>query len=253
MGMISDAEVRDTLTKLARQLFPLESWVKDGQKYVPPNAPDLPWRGSGPTLSIESLRAVERLDLLIESDSNEALRVRWNKIATAPLWFEPSLHHPADWRAQHKLDEAAAFAPVDSENFVIATVDPKTKLKLPRARSEFYAACWPLLMKAQTQRVFPDDASWLQFAKNLLADELAAWPPTEVVKSSDFIKRFAKDVAICLLDLESPFLPVDEQGELWQRAVLIEAGEHRHRHNVYNPEQVQEAVAQFDAKVTALL
>ena len=105
----------------------------------------------------------------------------------------------------------------------------------------------------QAECLFPDDASWLDFAKNLYADALSAWPPTGAVKSSDFIKRFAKDVAVCLLDLENPFFPTDDAGSLWQRAVLIEAGEHRFRHNAYKPEHVKLAVDQFEAKLTLLL
>ncbi len=251
MGTISDAAVREALLKLAQQIFPLATWTKD---YIPPNAADLPWRTAGQVLSVQSLRTVERFELLIDSDrGDEALRIRWNKIAAAPLWMEPNLPHPADWRAQRKLDDVAIFAPVDSDNFVIATDDPKTKVKKPRARLEFYAACWPLLMAAHAECLFPDDASWLDFAKSLYNDALSAWPLTGTVKSSDFVKRFAKDIAICLLDLENPFFPGGAEGELWQRAVLIEAGEHRHRHNAYEPKQVQAAVDQFDAKLTALL
>lgn len=252
--MISDAEVSDILAKLAGQLFPLERWLKDGQKYIPPNANALPWRRANAALSISSLRTIERLQRLIDgSGGDEHLRARWNKIMAAPLWMEPSLTRPADWRTQRKLDDLAVFAPVDSDNFVIATDDPKTKVKRPRARAEFYAVCWPLLKAAQAECLFPDDASWFDFAKNLYADALSAWPPTGAVKSSDFIRRFAKDVAICLLDMENPFFAADDEGDLWQRAVLIEAGEHRHRHNAYTTEQVKTAVNQFDAKLTSLL
>lgn len=254
MGTISDAAADDILSKLAQQLFPSERWLKDGQKYVPPNAAELPWRNGGPALSVTSLHVIERFEQLIDgSGLDDLLRVRWNKIMAAPLWLEPDLPHPADWRTQRKLDEAAVFAPVDSDNFVIAADDPKNKVKRPRARAEFYAACWPLLKAARAECLFPDDTSWLDFAKNLYADALSAWPPTGAVKSSDFIKRFAKDVAICLLDLENPFFTTDDVGTLWQRAVLIEAGEHRFRHNAYKPEQVKSAVDQFDAKLTPLL
>ena len=156
MGTISDAAVGDILSKLAQQLFPLERWLKDAQKYVPPNAAELPWRNGGPALSVTSLHVIERFEQLIDgSGPDEHLRVRWNKVMAAPLWLEPDLPHPADWRTQRKLDEAAVFAPVDSDNFVIATDDPKTKVKRPRARAEFYAACWPLLRRHRPSAFSP--------------------------------------------------------------------------------------------------
>ena len=251
MSAIADASIRSALLNIAQQIFPLTTWTKD---YVPPDAADLPWRTAGHTLSLDTMRTIDRFEVLIDSNTDEeALRVRLNKIAAAPLWLEPSLPHPYDWRSRRGLDDMAVFAPVDSDNFVIGTEDPKSKTKKPRARAEFYAACWPFLTAALAESLFPDATSWLDFAKSLYGDGLSAWPSNAPVKSSDFIKRYTKDIAICLLDLENPFFSLNDTGELWQRAVLIEAGEHRHRHNAYTPAQVQITVDQIDAKLTSLL
>ncbi len=251
MGTISDPSIRETLLNIAQQIFPIGISTRAN---LPPDAANWPWRASGQALSLTALHTIERFELLIDGQPcDEMLRVRSNKIATAPLWLDLVLPRPADWRTQRGLDEAAVFAPVDSDNFVIATEDPKSKIKKPRARAEFYTACWPLLKAAQATCLFPDATSWLDFAKNLYGDALSAWPPTAATKSSDFIKRFAKDIAICLLDQENPLLPADKAGELWQRAVLLEIGEYRHRHNAYDPKQVQAAVEKFDATLTPLL
>lgn len=254
MAALADAGIRDILLKLAQQIFPLEKWMQDPAKYVPPEVSHLPWRADGQRLSLQSMRAIDRLELLIDAyPSDESLRVRWGKVAAAPRWLEQSLPYPIDWRAQRKLEDVAVFAPADSDNVMVAAVDPKTKLRTTHARPEFYAACWPLLRAAQVECLFPDDASWNDFAKSLFNDLLSAWPPTAPVKSSDFIKQLAKDLAICLLDMENPLFAATDEGDLWQRAVLIEAGEHRHRHNAFDVKQAEAAVEEMRKKLSALL
>ncbi len=251
-NFVQDPELGPLLLELGRTIFPLQEWLNDTGHYQPDDAAALPWRQS-PPLQIEDFHVLQRLSAMIEDGADEKLRQRWLKIAAAPRWMEPLLPYPSNWRGARGLDETPVFAPADSDNVATTTEELRTRQRLPRARREFYELCWPWLLKSHAVHPTPDQQGWVDYATQLFTDTAAGWGKEAPVKSSDFMKRLAKDLAICLLDMENPTFSDSPADKYRQRAVLMEAGEYRSRANSYSPRDVQKRVDELERQLASKL
>ena len=83
-------ELRDTLNNLAAGVFNLDAWVREPNKYKPPDQ-DLPWRADGHVFTPADLAAIPFFEnLLRESSGDDDLGVRWADVMTSPLKFSPA-------------------------------------------------------------------------------------------------------------------------------------------------------------------
>jgi hypothetical protein len=248
---------RPIVEKLAVSALPVEDWVNQTGKPVPrydqfiPPLQQVPWRPAGapPTLSVGKMEIAEYLEIQADNDAaNEALAPRWRQVKAAPTKFFKSRtgQSPADWRAARAgLDAATKFGAFDptSNNFAFFTVGQDGKPKDAITRSEFYNACWGPLVDAYNAAMPIDAQTWSAFYENLRTDQIAIWPTTKDVRSSSFIRQFTIDVLIASLGQKNK--AIHEPDPLWQRAVLIEASENRHRGNYYTVDQADQAVRNF--------
>lgn len=254
---ISDAR-RAVLAGLAQAIFPLEEWLAT-KKYTPnpasliPPEPGLPWRpsdGAAATLSTASMEAIAAFEQMLADGSDEALAPRWLMLKVHPLAFFQYGSQPADaWRKARNLDPAASFAPFAGPganmNYVVTAGD-KTLDPVPRA--EYYEVCFSLLDRVVAGAGgVPTNGQKLSDA--LLKDAVPAWPSTETVSSQAFIKRFAADLMVTCMGQKNPAL-IDRPA-IWQRAVLIEAGENRHVGNEYAPSQTAQGVVALLDKIAS--
>lgn len=261
-------EIKNILSPLAEAVLPLAAWIAR-KKYSPdptklvPSEGALPWRpeAEDPRLSTALLEAVQFFEAQFDGDAeNQALAPRWLMLKSHPLaFFQPKQGSAEAWRQGRRLpspengplDPAPAFAPHEgtSANFAYVLIAPDQTLD-PVPRTAFYEACW-IRLKAAYASVLPvDTPSWSNFASKLLNDQLAAWPANPPVKSSGFIKRFSTDILLATLNQHNGAL--SGKPLLWQRAVLIEAGENRHVGNEYTVGQVSAAVATLVNTIAAL-
>src|SRR5262249_7701522 len=77
-------------------------------------------------------------------------------------------------------------------------------------------------------------------ADQLLKDQSPFWPTNPPLKSSNFVKQFAKDMLYAMFGLRNPV------AEPLKFALLIELGEQRRAGNTYGPAEAAAAVAAFE-------
>jgi hypothetical protein len=248
--------IRTILEPLAEAVFPVGAWVaqRTPPRYDQFIAPigSVPWRTSGapPALSTNNFEVIKFLELLVDSDAaNEALAPRWRQIKANPGSFfkTRSGQSMAEWRASRKgLEPSAIFAPFapDSNNFAFWVVAPDGKTRDPVSRKQFYDACWSPL-DAVYQSAQPGNADqWGDFSRKLWASQFPAeWPSTNAVSSANFITQFTLDVLTACMGQRN--MAITASDPLWQRAVLIEAGENRHPNYAYSVKEADTAVQTF--------
>lgn len=254
------AEIESILQPLANAVFPLRAWVQDPARKPPPidqlvpPVATVPWRpqGARPSLSIDTMHVVDFFRRGFDDDSeNERLAPRWLALKGDPLqFFQSPSGNAAEWRARRGLNAAAKFGVHEARSanvrYIVATADGNRAA--PRA--VFYNSCWPLLAATYQSETPADDAAWSIFADALLKDQLpTAWPVTSPVKSSAFIKQFTIDAVLACLGQHNGALQANDP--LWQRAVLVEVSENRHKGNEYTRAQVDAAVTTFVGVVQA--
>jgi hypothetical protein len=247
--------VRTILPALAEAVFAVQAWTK--QKPPPkfdqfiPALGSVPWRpvAADPTLGTASFDVVRFLEILADNDgANVALAPRWNAIKADPTkYFKTrSGQSPAQWRAgRGGLAPSAKFGAFDpdSNNFAFVTQASDGTPKDAVSRTDFYNLCWTPLVAAYELKPPSDTVSWIAFRDNLRSDQNAAWPTSNAVRSSAFIRQFTIDVLNACLGQKNGAIAAKDP--IWQRAVLIEVGENRHRGNCYTVEQAAQAVATF--------
>jgi hypothetical protein len=250
-------DVRPILEKLAEFVLPIQDWINQPGKVVPrydqfiPPLNGVPWRPVGvpPTLGVGLMNIVEYLEMQADNDSaNEALAPRWRQIKATPTLFFKSRtgQSGADWRAGRAgLSATAQFGAFDptSNNFAFFSLDQNGKPKDALSRKEFYDKCWDPLVKAFKAAPPSDTQSWSAFLDKLRTDQLAAWPTSQDIRSSSFIRQFTIDLLIASLGQKNK--AIGEADPVWQRAVLIEVGENRHPGNRYSVQDADQAVQTF--------
>ena len=241
-----DKELQAILPSLADAILPLTEWIRDPAKYKPPDAATLPWRVSN-SLTTTDLGLMPFFQKLLEADAgDERIRERWESLIGDPLQFSP-LANVKTWRAARDLEAEARFGAADSANVVI-TGGEKNKPAEPMSRTSFYQAAFPLL-KASVALTNPSGApSWQSFANDLLVDKHAAWPVTAAVKSSEFLKQFARDALYAVLGMTN-----EAVAEPFRFAVLIELGEHRRVGNALSREHAAQVTDALMKKVHKVL
>jgi hypothetical protein len=247
--------VRTILPALAEAVFPVQAWTK--QKPPPkyeqfiPGLGSVPWRpvAADSTLSTASFDVVRFLEILADNDgANVALAPRWNAIKVDPTKFFQNRagESPAQWRAGRSglLPDAkfGAFDP-ESSNFAFVTQASDGTPKDAVSRADFYDSCWSPLVAAYQSNPPGDPASWSAFRDSLRSDQFAVWPTSNAVRSSAFLRQFTIDVLNACLGQRNG--AIEARDSVWQRAVLIEVGENRHRGNAYTVQQAAQAVATF--------
>src|SRR5262249_15423026 len=132
-------ELRDTLNNLAAGVFNLDAWVREPNKYKPPDQ-DLPWRAAGHVFTPADLGAIPFFEnLLRESSGDDDLGVRWADVTASPLKFSP-LPNVGAWRKNRGLSGAPKFGITQSNNVWLRDANGTVI-----SRATFYTACWPLL------------------------------------------------------------------------------------------------------------
>ena len=251
-------DVRTILPSLAEAIFPIEAWTKQKvpPKYdqlIPPlgAAPSVPWRpvAAPATLSTTNFEIVRFLEILADNDGpNIALAPRWNEIKADPTrYFKNRLGtSAATWRAERGLEPAnVKFGAVDADSSNFAFVAPASDgTSTPVSRIAFYDSCWPSLKAAHDFNP-PAPGGWVAFRDNLRTDQFptSVWPTANAIRSSAFIRQFTIDVLNACLGQKNAAITANDP--VWQRAVLIEAGENRYRGNKYTPQQAARAVDAF--------
>lgn len=236
-------ELRDTLNNLAVGLFDLDAWIKEPDKYAPPeefepeNNDSLPWRDPGGKLSMTDLRVIEFFEnLLRESSGDDDLGARWSGVTANPLKFSP-LADPVAWRKNRGLGYPPKFG-VAASNNVWLTDGGKVI-----SRATFYVPCWPLLKLVVDARKKAGASDWALLAKDLLSNNAPQWPTTAQPTSSSFLVQFASDMVYAMLGQRNPLAGA------YERAVLAELGEHRYPGNDYTRSEVAKAVKAFEKAV----
>jgi len=228
-------ELRDILNNLATGLFTLNAWVRDANKYKPPNV-DLPWRAQDHTFTPADLAVIPFFEnLLRESSGDDDLGVRWAAITADPLKSSP-LPDAEGWRKNRGLTSDPKFGIVKSNNVWLTDANGRII-----SRATFYAACWQPLLFVVRAKNPANDADWEQLATDLLSNKVSQWPNTVQPNSSAFIAQFASDMLYAMLGQRN-----HPKIEEWQRAVLVELGEYRHPGNCYTREETDAAVATFE-------
>lgn len=253
------ADILTILAPLADAVFPLDSWAAQKKppridQLVPPQH-SLPWRptAGAQTLSVGTIEAVRFFTDSFDHDAeNETLAPRWAVLKGSPLaYFQPPSGTPAEWRARRGLNPTARFGVIEAESsnirYLMTALDGS---RTAASRTTFYDACWSPLRAAHQSARPNDPASWTGFATKLLKDQFPAeWATTNPVKSSDFLKQFTVDILLACLGQHNSALQTRDP--LWQRAVLIEAGENRHAGNEYTPTQLATAVTTLLGAIAA--
>jgi hypothetical protein len=229
--------LRPDLVSLADALLPLADWLKADKKYVPPNADELPWRqNGGPPLNAKTLRVIDFLDGLIAETSGDVdLLDRFGDIAKNPLGLSP-LSDVHDWRAARGLDDQPAFGVVASNNVLIDASGN------PFARATFYKTAFDAFQTAAGNARLRGPIDWARFADALWVDASPFWTST-AMKASAFVTQFLKDVLYAVLSMRGP------ASEPLNSAVPTELGEHRRPGNRFEPDDAEDAVEAFRAKM----
>src|SRR5262249_1714927 len=250
------SNIRIILEPLAETVFPVAAWVAQKQpprydQFIASFA-SVPWRPSGtpPALSTANFEVVRFLEMLVDNDAaNEGLAPRWRQIKADPSSFfmSRSGQSMAAWRASRNgLDPSAIFAPFapDSNNFAFWVAAPDGKTRDPVSRKQFYETCWAPLGAAY-QSVSPGNADqWGDFSRKLWGNQFPLeWPSSNAVTSASFIIQFTVDVLNACMGQKNIAITADDP--LWQRAVLIEAGENRQPDYSYSVKEAETAVQTF--------
>ncbi len=251
--------VRTILPALAEAVFPVLGWTK--QKPPPkydqfvPRLVSVPWRPVAADPTLIAFEIVRFLEILADNDGvNEALAPRWNAIKADPTKYfqSPSGQSPAEWRAGRAGlrpdSKFGAFDP-DSSNFAFVTPSADGKMLKALSRKDFYDPCWTPLAAAYQFKPPGDPPGWIAFRDNLRTNQFpdSVWPASSTIKSPAFIRQFTLDVLRACLGQRNGAMTASDP--ILQRAVLIEAGENRHRGNAYTEQQADQAVATFTSGI----
>lgn len=231
-------ELEDILEKLAEGLFPLAQWI-DGKisknGYHP--TVELPWRIPGQSLTPAALGAISFFEELLHKSREDApLAIRWRQLAASdPVGASP-IPGLEEWRECRPNLQTATFGIAESDNSLL---DADMQ---PTWREEFYQPYWPLL-KAAIHAADPQTPQdWQVLAIKLFAGTSEHWPVAEL-NSEVLVQQLASDLLYAMLGMCNP------APEPWQRAVLIELGEHRRVGNSFTLADVERFVADFVAKL----
>ncbi len=233
-----DEELKSILEMLAEGLFPLAQWIEDKISHDGYNPMgDLPWRTPGQSLTPAMLGAILFFEeLLFTSRKDAPLATRWRQLAASdPIGASP-INGLEEWRQRRPHLQVATFGIAESDNILI---DAGMQ---PTWREEFYRPYWPLL-KATVHAADPRTREdWQVLAAELFAGIAEHWPVAEP-NSGVFVQRLTRDLLYAMLGMRNP------APEPWQRAVLIELGEHRRVGNAFTLADVERFVAAFVAKL----
>jgi hypothetical protein len=235
-------EAHGALLGLAEGLLPMQEWLQDPRKYVPPNAAELPWR-NGEALTHERLQTIEYVEWLIAaSDADDLLLARWDSIKLNPLAYCP-LPSAREFREGRGLSQAPRFATVEAGN---ALADASGR---QMSRQQLYNQCSPILIAAvnKAQRRLgpatpPPSQFWTTLAQELHRGNCPEWRDVAGAPQSTLLtEQLLRDVLTALLN---GWLSVPPP---WRYAVLIELGEFRRPGNDYSRGDVQSALDDFTA------
>lgn len=226
--------LRDTLNNLAAGVFNLDAWVREPNKYKPPDQ-DIPWRAAGHIFAPSDMAVIPFFEnLLRESSGDDDLGVRWAAVSGTPLKFSP-LPNSNSWRKNRGLSETPKFGVVKSSNVWLTDANGNVI-----SRATFYMPCWPLLQRVVDARNTAGTVDWALLANDLLANKVPEWPNTAQPPSSGFLVQFASDMLYAMLG--------QRNSAAWQRALLVELGEYRHPGNEYSTGDAGKAVKQFETR-----
>ena len=248
---------RPIIENLAEISLPIQVWIDQPGKVPPrydqfiPPLQGVPWRPGGgtPTLGVSKINIVGYLEIQADHDaSNEALAPRWRQIKVTPTQFFKSRtgQTAAAWRTSRDgLNAVAQFGAFDpsSNNFAFFTQDQNGNPKDTISRKEFYDKCWEPLVNAFNAAQPGNAQSWTAFLDGLRGNSLAPWPVTLDIRSSLFVRQFTIDLLIASLGQKNK--AISDADPIWQRAVLIEAGENRHLDHRYTVQEADLAVQTF--------
>lgn len=239
MDSILDSELRAILEHLAEALLPLQRWLARPERYLPPTAPDLPWRQGRP-LTHERVGTVACFEALLRGSSHDALLTdRWKEVGANPFVHCP-LAQPEQWRAARGLEASATFAITAGDNALADAAGT------PISRAGFYAQFWPVLRAVVGRRQPADAGAWEVLAQELHQDQCPEWPTWTKPRSSLFIAQLVPDFLYALLNM------VNRVEEPWRTAVLVELGEFRRVGNQYSRADVKRALDDLIATLEAV-
>lgn len=233
-------EARAALLGLIEGLLPLQEWIKSPDKFVPPNAKELPWR-NGQALTHERLQTVAYVEWLVAaSDADDLLLARWDKIRQDPLVFCP-LPSARSYREGRGLSQAPRFASVEAGN---SLADASGR---QMSRQQLYDQCVPVLIatvknaqKRLGQSTPPPGVFWTTLAQELHRGNCPEWRGVAGAPQSTLLtEQVLRDALTALLNgwLDSP--------PPWRYAVLIELGEYRRPGNAYTRDDVEHSLRHF--------
>lgn len=246
---IDGIEVGPLIESLADLIFPLESWMSEADKFVPPeNAVGfngLPWRQPGRSLSVKTLHLVESFaEIYAEVAPGDGVAGRWNAIDANPFaaWAVATAT-PAAWRSARNLPAIAKhFSPEASDNFEYAVANANGSAD-PITRKDFYDRCFAQLVSVFKLRQPIGLVEWQHILDDMKTDQgvsVIGWDDaTAGIKSSVFVRRLGMDLATALLG-ERP--KGSRLTGMWHHAMQIELGEHRRPGNAYGVNETRTAV-----------
>ncbi len=245
-----DTQIREILEKLGDALFPVDKWIatrkKDADKakvpYCIPFLEPTPWRDEcNPKLSMKTMRTMDFVETLLESpESSDQLVDRWNYLVKNPLKHSPH-DDPDKWRRDRGLASEARFGIFEARNNWPADGSVFDGEGNAVSRKTFYESYMPVL-QSLSEILNEDQEHWEGVAEMLVNDNYGDWPSKDL-KSSVFIKQYRRDLIVAMMGMQDQS-PVEETAR-YQRALLIELGEHRRVGDAHTRKKISEATAKF--------
>ena len=114
------------------------------------------------------------------------------------------------------------------------------------SRKTFYESYTPAL-RSLSEILKEDQEHWEGVAEMLVNDNYGDWP-SEAQKSSAFIRQFRRDLIVAMMGMQDP--SPEEETARYQRALLIELGEHRRVGDAHTREKIRKATTAFAEMLT---
>ena len=201
-----------------------------------------PWREDGkPKLSMKTMGTMDFVETLLESpESSDQLVDRWNHLVKNPLKQNPH-DNPDRWRQDRGLASEARFGIFESKNNWPADGPVFDGEGNAVSRKTFYESYMPAL-QSLSEILLEDREHWEGVVEMLVNDNYGDWP-SESQKSSVFIRQFRRDLIVAMMGMQdqSP----DEETARYQRALLIELGEHRRVGDAHTRKKIYAATTEF--------
>ena len=245
-----DTQIRQILEKLGDALFPVDKWI--AQRKCHPNEAKVPyeiqfleptpWRDHcNPKLSMKTMGTIDFIETLLESpESSDQLVDRWNDLVEDPLKHSPH-DNPDKWRQDRGLASEARFGIFDSKNNWPADGPVFNGEGNAVSRKTFYESYMPAL-QSLSEILKEDQEHWEGVAEMLVNDNYGDWP-SEYQRSSVFIRQFRRDLIVAMMGMQDQSSDTDKAR--YQRALLIELGEHRRVGDAHTRKKICAATAEF--------